>query len=81
MVSDAEDPESVPIRPAATVIPLRDGDAGLEVLVLTFTREFLVAGLVGIPMVLGVRFASVGLMVTLLRVRRSFSSSAPCRTP
>lgn len=34
MVSDAEDPEAVPIRPAATVIPLRDGPTGLEVLVL-----------------------------------------------
>ncbi len=34
MVSDAEDPEAVPIRPAATVIPLRDGADGVEVLVL-----------------------------------------------
>ncbi|MEL7155365.1 MAG: NUDIX domain-containing protein, partial [Actinomycetota bacterium] len=34
MVSDAEDPDAVPIRPAATVIPLRDGPAGVEVLVL-----------------------------------------------
>ena len=34
VVSDAEDPDAVPIRPAATVIPLRDGQAGLEVLVL-----------------------------------------------
>ncbi len=34
VVSDAEDPEAVPIKPAATVIPLRDGGAGLEVLVL-----------------------------------------------
>ena len=49
---------------------------GLEVLVLTFTRGFLIAGLVGIPLVLGVRFLSVGLMVTLLRVRRSFSPHA-----
>jgi CPA1 family monovalent cation:H+ antiporter len=46
---------------------------GLEVLVLTFTREFLAAGLVGIPLVLLARFTSVGLMVSLLRLRRSFS--------
>ena len=45
---------------------------GLEVLVLTFTREFLVAGLVGIPLVLLARFTAVGLMVSLLRLRRSF---------
>lgn len=34
VVSDVEDPEAVPIKPAATVIPLRDGPDGLEVLVL-----------------------------------------------
>lgn len=34
MNSLAEDPDAVPIRPAATVIPLRDGTDGLEVLVL-----------------------------------------------
>lgn len=41
MVSDAEDPEAVPIRPAATVIPLRNAASGpapdgrgIEVLVL-----------------------------------------------
>ncbi len=34
MVSDADDPQAVPIRPAATVIPLRDGGRALEVLVL-----------------------------------------------
>ena len=32
--TDAVDPEAVPIKPAATVIPLRDGSRGLEVLVL-----------------------------------------------
>ncbi|MFV0524461.1 MAG: NUDIX hydrolase [Acidimicrobiales bacterium] len=30
----AEDPDAVPVRPAATVIPLRDGPGGLEVLVV-----------------------------------------------
>lgn len=34
MNTDAVEPETVPIKPAATVIPLRDGPAGLEVLVL-----------------------------------------------
>lgn len=34
MNTDAFDPDAVPIKPAATVIPLRDGRAGLEVLVL-----------------------------------------------
>lgn len=32
--TDAVDPEAVPIKPAATVIPLRDGPGGVEVLVL-----------------------------------------------
>lgn len=32
--TDAVDPDAVPIKPAATVIPLRDGGRGLEVLVL-----------------------------------------------
>ena len=34
MNTEAVDPAAVPIRPAATVIPLRDGATGLEVLVL-----------------------------------------------
>ncbi|MGF1596832.1 MAG: NUDIX domain-containing protein [Acidimicrobiales bacterium] len=34
MNTDAIDPEAVPVRPAATVIPLRDGPGGMEVLVL-----------------------------------------------
>ena len=34
MNSDAIDPEAVPIQPAATVIPLRDGPDGVEVLIL-----------------------------------------------
>lgn len=34
MNTDAIDPEAVPIKPAATVIPLRDGPDGVEVLVL-----------------------------------------------
>lgn len=34
MNTDVSDPESVPIKPAATVIPLRDDPSGIEVLVL-----------------------------------------------
>lgn len=33
-MSDEFDPEAVPVRPAATVIPLRDGTDGIEVLVV-----------------------------------------------
>lgn len=47
---------------------------GLEVIALTFTREFLLAGLIAIPLVLLGRFVSVALPVTLLR---PFSSFAP----
>jgi 8-oxo-dGTP pyrophosphatase MutT (NUDIX family) len=32
--TDADDPEAVPVKPAATVIPLRDGGRAVEVLVL-----------------------------------------------
>lgn len=46
---------------------------GLEVLVLAFTREYLLAGLLAIPVVLAARFISVGLPICLLRRRRSFS--------
>ena len=40
---------------------------GLEVLVLTFTRDLLLAGLVAIPVLLLARWISVGLPVVLLR--------------
>jgi CPA1 family monovalent cation:H+ antiporter len=46
---------------------------GLEVLVLTFTREYMTAAILAIPIVLLVRFISVGVPVTLLRFFRSFS--------
>ena len=49
---------------------------GLEVLVLTFTRQYLVAGAVVIPLVLIVRFVSVGLPVVCLKTIRSFSPHA-----
>jgi CPA1 family monovalent cation:H+ antiporter len=46
---------------------------GLEVLVIRFSGSTLAAGLVAIPLVIAVRFVSVALPVTLLRLRRSFS--------
>lgn len=46
---------------------------GLEVLVLTFTREYFVASLLLIPLLLLARFVSVGLPVTILRPFRTFS--------
>ena len=46
---------------------------GLEVLILTFNREYLIASLLLIPLLLLSRFISVGLPVTLLRPFRKFS--------
>ncbi len=49
---------------------------GLEVMVLTFTRAHLVAGLLLIPIVLGARFVGVGIPITVLRLFRSFTPGA-----
>ena len=46
---------------------------GLEVLVLTFNPSYLWAGLIMIPVVLAIRFISVGIPVSLLRIRQSFT--------
>jgi CPA1 family monovalent cation:H+ antiporter len=46
---------------------------GLEVLVLPFTSDVLIAGLALIPLTLAARFTSVGLTITLLRFRREFT--------
>jgi CPA1 family monovalent cation:H+ antiporter len=46
---------------------------GLEVLVLTFTREYFIAGLVLIPLLVLARFISVGWPVMTMRFFRSFS--------
>ncbi len=46
---------------------------GLEVMVLTFTREYFIAGLVLIPFLLLARFVSVGWPVLVMRLFRSFS--------
>lgn len=49
---------------------------GLEVLILTFKKEYFVAGLILIPLFILIRFVSVGLPVALLRLFRSFSPHA-----
>ncbi|MBK1643309.1 sodium:proton antiporter [Thiocapsa imhoffii] len=45
---------------------------GLEVLAVTITGEFILAGLLAIPLVLGARWISVGLPFRLLRRKRHF---------
>lgn len=49
---------------------------GLEVLVLTFTRQYLLASLLIIPLVLLARFIAIGIPITLLRPFRDFSPGA-----
>ncbi len=49
---------------------------GLEMLVLVFREQYLVAGLIAIPIVLLARFITVGLPITLMRRFRYFSPNA-----
>ncbi len=49
---------------------------GLEVLALTFQREYLVAGLLAIPLVLVARFVSVSLPVQVFRLFQEFTNRA-----
>lgn len=49
---------------------------GLEVLVLPFTLDYLLVGLIAIPVVLLARFVTVGIPVNLLRNFREFSPHA-----
>jgi CPA1 family monovalent cation:H+ antiporter len=49
---------------------------GLEVLVLPFTQDVLLASLALIPLVLAARFVSVGLPINLLRLSREFTPGA-----
>lgn len=46
---------------------------GLEVLVLTFTENYLLASALLVPMVILIRFVSVGVPVSALRFKREFS--------
>ena len=49
---------------------------GLEVLVLTFTRNLLFVGLLAIPLILFARWVSVGVPVMLMRRWRKFAPGA-----
>jgi len=49
---------------------------GLEILVLTFTRQYLLASLLIIPLVLLARFIAIGIPITLLRSFRDFTPGA-----
>jgi len=49
---------------------------GLEVLVLTFSSDYLLAAILLIPVVLIARFICVGVPVSLLKLRREFSPNA-----
>jgi len=49
---------------------------GLEVLVLVFIQEYLLAGLLAIPIVLLARFVSVGIPIAIMRRFRDFSPKA-----
>ncbi len=49
---------------------------GLEILVFAFTQQYLLAGLLMLPIVLFARFTSVGATVTLMRLRRTFTPNA-----
>ena len=46
---------------------------GLEVLILTFNRSYLLAGIIMIPLLLAARFICVGIPVVLLKPFRTFS--------
>lgn len=49
---------------------------GLEILVLAFSWDYLLAGLIAIPLSLAARFISVSSFVGLLKFRRKFSKNA-----
>ncbi len=49
---------------------------GLEVLVLSFTLDFFIVGLIAIPVTLFARFFAVWTTITLLKFRRQFSNNA-----
>jgi len=49
---------------------------GLEILILTFTKQYLLLSLLMIPFVLTARFISIGIPLTLLRSFRTFSPGA-----
>jgi CPA1 family monovalent cation:H+ antiporter len=49
---------------------------GLEILVLTFTKQYLLLSVLIIPVVLVSRFISIGIPLSVLRIFRSFTPGA-----
>ncbi len=49
---------------------------GMEVLILSFSTDFLILGLIAIPLTLGARFISVWSAINALKFRRRFSKNA-----
>ena len=49
---------------------------GLEIVILAMTQKFLLAGIIIIPLVLLARLISVGIPISLLRIKRKFSPNA-----
>ncbi len=49
---------------------------GLEVLVLAFRMNYLMAGLIAIPVVLASRFLTVGIPISIMRLKREFTPRA-----
>ncbi|MBA4148950.1 MAG: sodium:proton antiporter [Verrucomicrobia bacterium] len=49
---------------------------GLEILILSLEKSYLLAGLIAIPVVLMARFISVGTPISIFRMRRDFSRHA-----
>ncbi|MCP4703506.1 MAG: sodium:proton antiporter, partial [candidate division Zixibacteria bacterium] len=49
---------------------------GLEILILTFDPNYLIIGLIAIPLTLLARFISVASAINLLKFRRQFSDNA-----
>ncbi|MEE4311224.1 MAG: sodium:proton antiporter [candidate division KSB1 bacterium] len=49
---------------------------GLEVLILTFSGQYLLAGLAAIPIAILARFLSIGIPISLLKIRRNYSRHA-----
>ncbi|MCK5126948.1 MAG: sodium:proton antiporter [candidate division Zixibacteria bacterium] len=49
---------------------------GMEVLILTFTTDYLIIGLIAIPLTLGARYISVWSAISALKFRRQFTRNA-----
>ena len=49
---------------------------GMEILILSFTTDYFIIGLIAIPLTLGARFISVWSAISALKFRRKFSKNA-----